>query len=133
MAIKPAIILFDGVCNFCNSGVNYVLDRDPEGYFKFGALQSDEAREILSKHDLPPEYLDSIVLVDGGTVHANSDAVLRIARHLKGLWPVLYWFRFVPLSIRDGIYRWFASNRYDWFGKMDSCRIPTPEIRDRFI
>jgi len=133
MHTSPAIILFDGICNFCNSSVNYVMDRDPDRYFKFGALQSEEGKAILGQHNLPQDYVDSIVLVENGVFYANSDAALRIARRMTGLWPLLYWFKYIPNFIRDAIYNWIASNRYDWFGKMDVCRIPTPEIRDRFI
>jgi predicted DCC family thiol-disulfide oxidoreductase YuxK len=128
-----AIILFDGVCNLCNASVNFVLDRDASGYFRFGALQSDEARELLSKWSYPSEYLDSIVLVENGQVYRESDAALRIARHLSGAWPLLYHLRWIPRFIRDGVYTWIARNRYRWFGRRDVCRIPTPELKSRFL
>lgn len=133
MSQSSAIILFDGVCNFCNAGVDFVLNRDPKGYFRFGALQSAEAQTLLQKYDLPQDYLDSIVLIEDGNVFSNSRAILRIARKLTGIWPILYWFRVVPVVVSDSIYGWFARNRYDWFGKLDSCRLPTEEIRSRFI
>ncbi len=125
--------MFDGVCNFCNAGVNFVLDRDPEGYFRFGTLQSVEAQALLQKYDLPEDYLDSIVLIEDGNVFANSRAVLRIARKLTGIWPILYGFRIIPVVISDSIYGWIARNRYNWFGRLDSCRLPTEETRNRFI
>ncbi len=133
MSQNSAIILFDGVCNFCNAGVNFVLDRDPEGYFRFGALQSAEAQALLQKYDLPEGYLDSIVLIEDGNVFANSRAILRITRKLTGIWPILYGFRIIPVVISDSIYGWIAQNRYNWFGRLDSCRLPTEETRNRFI
>ncbi len=128
-----AVVLFDGVCNFCNSSVNFVLDRDKHHHFKFGALQSDEGKELLSKIGDSEDYLDSIVLVEGNKVYRNSAAALRIARSLSGGWPLLYAFIVVPRPIRDVVYRFIARHRYEWFGKMESCRIPTPEMRSRFI
>ena len=128
-----AVILFDGVCNLCNASVNFVIDRDREGYFKFGALQSDEGRILLQESGITEEYLDSIILVENDQVYRESDAALRIARRLTGGWPLIYYFRWIPRGIRDGIYRWIARNRYSWFGKSDTCRIPTPELKSRFL
>ncbi|MBO6576119.1 MAG: thiol-disulfide oxidoreductase DCC family protein [Rhodothermales bacterium] len=129
---KP-IILFDGVCNLCNGAVNYVIDHDPQGTFRFGSLQSEAAAELLDRAGLPEDYLDSIVLVEGDAFFAGSDAALRIARRLSGparwLWPL----RVVPRPIRDAVYGWIARNRYRWFGKQDTCRIPTPDLEARFI
>lgn len=128
-----AVVLFDGVCNFCNSSVNFVIDRDKKQYFKFGALQSEEGKEVLLKIGDAEDYLDSIVLVEGEKVYKDSAAALRISRKLSGFWPMMYAFIIVPRPIRDAVYRFIANNRYAWFGKMDSCRIPTPDIRSRFI
>lgn len=128
-----AIVLFDGVCNFCNASVNFLIDRDPAGRFVFGALQSEEGKQVLSEHGLEDGYFDSIVLIDGDNVTTASDAVLDISRHMSGAWPLLRVFRIVPRFIRDGVYNWIARNRYAWFGKQDSCRIPTPEYRARFL
>jgi predicted DCC family thiol-disulfide oxidoreductase YuxK len=128
-----AIILFDGVCNLCNASVNFVLDRDADGYFRFGALQSDEARLLLGQWEYPPDYLDSIVLIEDGQLYRESDAALRIARHLTGAWPLLYHLRWIPRFVRDAAYAWIARNRYRWFGRRDVCRIPTPELKSRFL
>ncbi|WP_456426834.1 thiol-disulfide oxidoreductase DCC family protein [Rhodocaloribacter sp.] len=128
-----AFVLFDGVCNLCNGSVNFIIDRDPNGYFRFASLQSEEAEAILRRAGISGASLESIVLVEGERVYRRSDAVLRIARKLKGGWPALALFSFVPRPIRDWVYDWIARNRYRWFGKRDTCRIPTPELRSRFL
>ena len=128
-----AVILFDGVCNLCNGSVNFIIDRDPDGYFKFASLQSDEAAPLLARHQLKEGYLDSIVLVEGEKVYRNSTAALRVARKLKGGWPLFSIFLIIPRPLRDLVYNFIARNRYKWFGKSDTCRIPTPELRSRFL
>lgn len=128
-----ALILFDGVCNLCNGAVNFVIDHDPEGYFKLAALQSDEGQAVLKALGAADDALDSIVLVEESEVYRRSDAALRIARRLADAWPLLYGFIVVPRPIRDAMYDWIAHNRYDWFGKRDQCRIPTPELKERFL
>ena len=127
------IILFDGVCNLCNGAVTFVIDRDTKGFFTFAPLQSNAARALLERHGLSPGTLDSIVLVEDGQVYQRSGAALRIARRLKGGWPLLYGFMAVPRFIRDRVYDFIAANRYRWFGKEDACRVPTPELRARFL
>jgi len=127
------IILFDGVCNLCNGAVNFVIDRDPAGFFKFAPLQSNTGRALLEQHALPTETLDSIVLIEGGRVYHRSGAALRIARRLRGGWPLLYSFIIVPRFIRDRVYDFIAAHRYRWFGKEDACRVPTPALRARFL
>lgn len=133
MTDAPAIILFDGVCNFCNASVNFLIDRDSEARFRFGALQSEEGLAVLRENGLPTDYFDSIVLIEDGQVWVASDAVLRATKHMPGLWPLLRVFRIIPRPIRDAVYDWIARNRYRWFGKQESCRIPTPEYRARFL
>ncbi|HMB91714.1 MAG TPA: thiol-disulfide oxidoreductase DCC family protein [Rhodothermales bacterium] len=128
-----ALILFDGVCNLCNSSVNFIIDRDPEGYFKFAALQDEAAQPILDRYGLSADYTDSIVLIEDGQCYRQSDAALRVARHLRGAWPVLHNLVLLPRPLRDALYDWIARNRYRWFGKRDTCRIPTPELRARFL
>lgn len=133
MSPSPSIILFDGVCNLCNASVNFVIDRDPAAHFRFGALQSEGGRALLAAHDVPDTWLDSIVLIEGDRVYTASDAALRIARRLPGAWSLLWVFRVVPRPIRDAVYNWIARNRYRWFGRQDSCRMPTPDLAARFI
>lgn len=128
-----ALVLFDGVCNLCNSSVNYIIDRDPTGYFKFAALQSEVVKPLLDRFDLSPDYLDSMVLIVGDRCYRHSDAALHIARRMRRAWPLLYGFIIIPRPIRNLVYRWIARNRYRWFGKRETCRIPTPELRARFL
>lgn len=128
-----AVLLFDGVCNLCNASVNFVIDRDPQAYFRFAALQSEAGRALLEGQHLHGDYLDSIVLVEHGRVYTNSTAALRVARHLSGAWPLLAVFLVVPRPVRDLVYGWVARNRYRWFGRRDTCRLPTPELRVRFL
>jgi predicted DCC family thiol-disulfide oxidoreductase YuxK len=130
-----AVVLFDGVCNLCNSSVNFIIDRDRHRYFHFAALQSDAGIELLRKHGRtpPPGDPDSIILVENGRVYERSTAALRIARKLRGAWKILYAGIIVPRPLRDVVYKWIARNRYRWFGKKDSCRMPTPELKDRFL
>ncbi|MEQ9103734.1 MAG: thiol-disulfide oxidoreductase DCC family protein [Rhodothermales bacterium] len=127
------IILFDGVCNLCNASVNFVIDRDPHAVFRFGALQSEEGRRVLAQSRVDEAWLDSIVLIDGDGVHTASDAALRIASRMPFPWSWLRVFRIVPRALRDAVYHWVARNRYRWFGKQETCRIPTPELQARFI
>lgn len=125
-------VLFDGVCNVCNNWVKFIIKRDPKGIFRFASLQSDEGQAILRAHDQKIS-LDSIVFVQNGKVYTESTAILQIFRKLTGMWKVLSVFRIIPKFIRDAFYHWFAKNRYRWFGQQESCMIPTPEIRQRFL
>jgi len=130
-----AILLFDGVCNLCNTTVNFILDRDPTGYFRFAALQSDAGARALRACGREAVAGDpgSVILIEDGRVHERSDAMLRVVRHLSGAWPLLSVFLLVPRPVRDTVYRWIARNRYRWFGRSEQCRIPTPELRERFL
>ncbi|MFT5647928.1 MAG: putative DCC family thiol-disulfide oxidoreductase YuxK [Aureispira sp.] len=133
MIEPPAIVLFDGVCNFCNHSIQFIIKRDKKSYFKFGALQSEEGKALLKKHGLSSEILDTIVLIEGGKAYTYSTAPLRIVRKLSLLWPICFIFILVPTFIRNPIYKWISKNRYKWFGKQESCLMPTPEIRSRFL
>ncbi len=127
------IILFDGVCNLCNSSVNFVIDRDKNDKFRFAALQSEEGRAELSKVEMNEEYLDSIVLIKNGKLYQKSTAALLIAKELSGLWPIMSAFLIIPNFLRNIIYDFIARNRYSWFGKQDECRIPSPELKSKFL
>jgi predicted DCC family thiol-disulfide oxidoreductase YuxK len=127
------IILFDGVCNFCNSSVNFAMDRDPSMKFKFASLQSEQGQFYLKKFNLPVDQMNSLVLVTEERYWMRSDAVLEIARNLKGLWPALYFFKIIPGFIRNPIYDLIARNRYKWFGKREACRLPTAADKARFL
>ena len=129
----PRYVLFDGVCNLCNSAVNFIIDRDPGSRFKFAAIQSPEGKLLLSPHGVSVLVpLKTLILIDGGKMYSRSSAALRIVRHLDGLWPSLYCMILVPRPIRDAVYDWIARNRYRWFGSRAHCRVPTPEQRGRF-
>lgn len=128
-----AVVLFDGVCNLCNASVNFIIDRDPPGYFRFASLQSAAAQKLLQRYGQPANNLKSMVLIEGQNYYTQSTAALRIARRLSGGWSLLYLFIVIPPFIRDRIYNWIACNRYRWFGRRDSCRLPSPELQERFL
>lgn len=127
------VILFDGVCNLCNRFVDFVIRHDSPGLYQFAALQSDASKRRLSQ--LPTELRngDSIVLIEGERLYTESDAVLRIARTLGLPWCLLGVGHVIPKKGRDILYRWVASHRYQWFGRRDTCRVPTPDELARFL
>jgi predicted DCC family thiol-disulfide oxidoreductase YuxK len=127
------LVLFDGVCNFCNRSVNWIIRRDPRGYFRFAALQSAAGAELQARHGLDPSALDTLVLIERGRPYVKSAAALRILRRLRSPWRVLYALIVVPRSVMDFAYDWFARRRYRWFGKRDECMVPMPEVRERFL
>jgi len=131
MEESSAVILFDGVCNLCNKSVDFIIRKDKNEYFRFGALQ--KSSDLMNKYKIDPQYLNSLVLIEKGKVYYKSSAALRIAKKLEGAWPLLYSFILVPQFIRDPVYNVIANNRYRWFGKGNSCRLPTPEEAKRFI
>ena len=122
--------------------MNFIIDNDPQGYFKFASLQSREGASYVdicssvrfrTPADKEYDVLSSLILIEGGMCYRQSTAALRIARQLKGPWPALYVLRAIPAPLRDKVYSWVAKNRYRWFGKQETCRIPTPELRARFL
>ncbi len=127
------VIVFDGVCNWCNAWINFTIDHDPQGKFKLGTLQSEQAEQILQALQLSTEDFETFLLLERTHVFTKSTAVLRIARHLSGLWPLLYLFIVVPRPLRDAIYDIVARNRYKLMGKAETCRVPTPDERARFV
>lgn len=127
------VILFDGVCNFCNSAVNFVIKRGKKGIIKFAPLQSDEAVKLLAQYNLPAQGMQTFVFIENNQSFTRSTAALRVCRYLYFLWQLMYGFIIVPRFIRDGIYDWIAKNRYKWFGQKSKCLIPTPEVRSRFL
>ena len=140
------VILFDGVCNFCDRTVQFVVDHERDHELCFAALQSDAAKTLLERAvgQERARALDAtltgadgdpttIVVVEGDRVYTHSTAALRIARHLRWPWSWLGASVIVPRFARDAFYRWFARHRYRWFGKLDTCRVPTPELRARFL
>lgn len=132
MTTEP-IILFDGICNFCNGAVNFTIKRDKKKVIKFAALQSESGAQLLQQYGLPANDLRSFLFIENGKVYNRSTAALKVCRHLTGLWPLCYAFIIVPAFIRNGIYDFIAKNRYKWFGQRQECMLPTPEVRARFL
>ena len=128
-----SIILFDGVCNLCNSSVNFVIKRDKKDRYRFGALQEEPGAGLMKEYNIDPEVTDSIVLIENGKAYTKSTAALRVSRHLGGLYPLAYIFMIIPNFIRNWVYDYVARNRYKWYGKKDQCMIPTPELRAKFL
>ena len=128
-----AIILFDGVCNFCNSSINFVIRHDKKNHFRFAPLQSETGKQLLQQFEAGELPLDSIVLIENNKLYKQSTAVLKIAKQLGGAYRLLYGFVILPRFLRDAVYKYVAKNRYKWFGKKDSCMIPTKEIKEKFI
>lgn len=127
-----AVLLFDGVCNLCNGFVQFVIRHDDQRYFRFAALQSEAGREMLQKAHFSDYTIDTIVLVQNGKFYTRSTAALKILRHLDGFWPLAYAAIILPAFMRDFIYVLVAKNRYR-FGKRESCMLPTPELKARFL
>ena len=127
------IILFDGVCNLCNTSVNFVIRKDKKDCFRFAALQSDIGKEYTTKYNINSTETDSILLVDKDKVYLKSTAALHIVKSLSGGYPLFYGFIIIPVFIRNWVYDYVATNRYKWFGKKESCMIPTPELKAKFM
>jgi len=127
-----SIVFFDGVCGLCNTTVDFILQRDHDNRFLFAPLQGESARLEIS--DEERQRLDTLVLKTASGVYRRSAAVVRIAWGLPGAWPVLGWLLwFVPLPLRDLGYRIVSRYRLSWFGQKETCRLPTPEERERFL
>lgn len=128
-----SIVLFDGVCNLCNGFVQFIAPRDDDAEFYFASLQSEVGRDLLSAHGLPTDELESIVLVEDDEAFVKSDAVIRIATKLGGLYRLLSPTRYLPRLLRDAAYDLVANNRYRVFGKKDRCEIPDGDVGARFL
>jgi predicted DCC family thiol-disulfide oxidoreductase YuxK len=127
------VIVFDGVCNFCNAFVNFVMDRDSHDLFKFGTLQSQPAQHILTQLHLSTQNYETFLLLENGKVFTKSTAALKILRYLHGWWPWLYAFIIIPRPLRDLVYSFVARHRYQWMGRSETCRVPSPKERNKFI
>jgi predicted DCC family thiol-disulfide oxidoreductase YuxK len=129
------VVLFDGVCNLCNGTVQFLIDHDRDAHLRFAALQSEAGARVLQAHGraVPTGDPDSVLLVAGGHVYSHSDAALRIARLLGFPWSLAAVALVVPRFVRDAVYRFIARHRYRWFGREESCRVPTPALRARFL
>lgn len=127
------VILFDGVCNFCNSAVNFIIKHDKKKIFRYAALQSEVGQQLLKKYNLSTTELDSFVLVQDGKTYKKTTAALQIYPQFGGVWKLVKALWIFPAFIRDAVYNIIAQNRYRWWGKKESCMIPTPEIRSLFL
>lgn len=131
--ITDPVILFDGVCNFCNGAVNFTIKRDKHHTIKFAPLQSDIGKMLLLQYGLPENYSSSFLFIEKGKLFSRSTAALRVCRYLKGFWPLCYGLIIIPAFIRNAVYDLIAKNRYKWFGQKAECMIPTPDVRARFL
>ena len=135
MNIDKPVILFDGVCNFCNGWVNFIINQDPQKIFLFCPLQSETGKNLLAKCKNYDEKKNSetVILVEKGTCYFKSDVAIMIGKNLSGIWFLIsLLLRITPRFIRDFVYDIIAKNRYKWFGKKESCMIPTPDVMERF-
>ncbi|RKP55436.1 DUF393 domain-containing protein [Cohnella endophytica] len=130
---QSALLLIDGVCNLCQGIARFIIARDPEAKFRFASLQSDIGQRLLQEGGMAVQNMDTFVMIDNGRFYTKSSAALKVVRRLGGLWPLLYALIVVPPFLRNGVYGFVAKRRYRWFGKEDSCILPTPDIRRRFI
>ena len=127
------LIVFDGVCNFCTSSVQFILRHDRGAVFRFVSIQSELGREICRTSGLDPDDMQTFLVFTNGRVLLRSDAALEVAKQFGGLWRLLVLFKVVPRRLRDWVYSFVARHRYRWFGRRDSCMIPSEKVRQRFL
>ena len=131
--MENPLVLFDGVCNLCNSSVQFIIKNDPAGYFKFAPLQSEKGQEILKRFNMKTDDYDTFILYKNGQIYTRSTGVLHVLKHFNNYYRFFYFFIIIPSFIRDYLYNFVAGNRYRFFGRKDACMIPTPELKARFI
>lgn len=127
------IILFDGVCNLCNRSVHYVIRHDTNALFLFASLQGKTGQQLLKQYGLPDSAMNSFVLIHNNKAYTQSTAALLVAQKLRGPVKFLYVFRFIPAFVRDLVYQLIAKNRYKWFGRKDTCMVPSKLLVNRFL
>lgn len=134
MIENKKIILFDGICNLCNSAVQYIIKHDKNNVFRFAALQSDIGEKLMKERGMDTSRIDSIILIEPGVAYyTKSTAALKIARSFGGIWQLTGVFLWIPQKIRDRVYDYIANNRYKWYGKKEACMVPTPELKSKFL
>lgn len=135
-SVGAPVLLYDGVCGFCNKSVQLILDHDRRGTMRFAALQSDYGQAVIERHT-ELRGVDSVVYVEqtpgGERIHVRSDAALKVAAYLGGFWKLFLVAKVLPRALRDYCYDLLARNRYKLFGKYDTCMLPPPEVRSRFL
>lgn len=133
MNYPQPLILFDGVCNLCTHSVQFVIQRDAKQQFRFASIQSDLGQKVLQQYGLSTTKINTVVLLNNNQIYTHSTAALHIAQHLGGLWQLASLALWIPAPLRDIVYTFVAQNRYRWFGKQESCWLPTPELKNRFL
>lgn len=133
MNYPQPLILFDGVCNLCTHSVQFVIQRDVKQQFRFASIQSDLGQKVLQQYGLSTTKINTVVLLNNNQIYTHSTAALHIAQHLGGLWQLASLALWIPAPLRDIVYTFVAQNRYRWFGKQESCWLPTPELKNRFL
>lgn len=131
--VQHPVILFDGVCNLCTGAVQFVIASDPRSNFRFASLQSKKAGQLLAGLVVNGSLSGTFILIEEGKVYKESTAALRVAKKLRGLWPLLYIFIIVPPFIRNAVYRWVSRHRYQWFGRKATCWTPSPQLQSLFL
>jgi len=127
------IILFDGLCNLCNSSVQFFIKHDKKAVFKFASLQSKFGKEQLVKYQIDVANIDSFIYIKANQAFVKSTAALKVINELGGFWKIFHIIIYFPRPFRDWVYDRIAKNRYRMFGKKESCMVPTPELKSRFI
>ncbi len=131
---EKKIILFDGVCNLCNSFVQFIIQRDKKDVFRYTSLQSNIGQELIAKRNIDTEKVDSVILIEPGVAYyVKSDAALKIGKNLKGYRTLSSILELIPSGLRNIVYDLIARYRYTWFGKKDQCMIPSPELKSKFL
>jgi len=132
MQSKQPVILFDGVCNLCNGTVDFLLKRDRKKQFRFASLQSETGKYLKHQYGIPEDF-DSVILIKSDTIYFKSRAVFEIAGMLPYPWKIAAFLKLTPKKTGDKLYNWIAKNRYRWFGKRETCRIPSAQEKEFFV
>ena len=128
------IVLFDGVCNLCNTSIQFIIKHDNEDLFRYTALQSETGQRLISERKIDTSKIDSIILIEPGVAYyTKSNAALRIGRYLKGYRSISAILNLIPSTLRDIVYDFVAKNRYEWYGKKEECMVPTTELKAKFL
>ena len=131
--INTPVILFDGICNLCSNVVQFIIKRDKKNIYKFASLQSPFGQFVLKKHNLSGQYLKTFILLQNDKVYTKSTGALMVTKKLSGIWPALYIFIIIPPFIRNLVYDLVSKYRYSLFGKKETCWIPSPKLKSKFL